>query len=48
VVRAAIAMDYCVEEARHISPALAPLGRLLEHLRENGRIRPISYERSSS
>lgn len=27
---------------RYIGPALAPLGLLLDHLRENGRIRPIS------
>src|ERR1700716_4731427 len=25
-----------------VAPALAPLGRLLDHLRENGRIRPIN------
>jgi TetR/AcrR family transcriptional regulator len=26
----------------YVAPALAPLGRLLDHLRKNGRIRPIS------
>jgi TetR/AcrR family transcriptional regulator len=26
----------------YVAPALAPLGRLLDHLTENGRIRPIS------
>jgi AcrR family transcriptional regulator len=26
----------------YLAPALAPLGRLLDHLHENGRIRPIS------
>ncbi len=26
----------------YVAPALAPLGRLLDHLREEGRIRPIS------
>jgi AcrR family transcriptional regulator len=28
----------------YIAPALAPLGRLLDHLRKEGRIRPISLE----
>ncbi|MEA2682477.1 MAG: hypothetical protein QOK05_805 [Chloroflexota bacterium] len=33
-------LDYIY--STYIAPALAPLGRLLDHLRENGRIRPIS------
>jgi TetR/AcrR family transcriptional regulator len=33
-------LDYIYEN--YVAPALAPLGRLLEHLEENGRIRPIS------
>ncbi len=33
-------LDYIYEN--YVAPALAPLGRLLEHLREQGRIRPIS------
>jgi AcrR family transcriptional regulator len=33
-------LDYIYEN--YIAPALAPLGRLLEHLRKEGRIRPIS------
>jgi AcrR family transcriptional regulator len=33
-------LDYIYEN--YIAPALAPLGRLLDHLQENGRIRPIS------
>src|SRR3984893_14891448 len=33
-------LDYIYDN--YIEPALAPLGRLLDHLRENGRIRPIS------
>jgi TetR/AcrR family transcriptional regulator len=33
-------LDYIYDN--YIAPALAPLGRLLDHLRENGRIRPIS------
>lgn len=33
-------LDYIYEN--YIAPALAPLGRLLDHLHENGRIRPIS------
>ncbi|HEV7585679.1 MAG TPA: TetR/AcrR family transcriptional regulator [Solirubrobacteraceae bacterium] len=33
-------LDYIYEN--YIAPALAPLGRLLEHLRNEGRIRPIS------
>ena len=33
-------LDYIYEN--YIAPALAPLGRLLDHLRNNGRIRPIS------
>jgi TetR/AcrR family transcriptional regulator len=33
-------LDYIYEN--YIAPALAPLARLLEHLRKEGRIRPIS------
>ena len=33
-------LDYIYDN--YIAPALAPLGRLLDHLHENGRIRPIS------
>jgi hypothetical protein len=33
-------LDYIYDN--YISPALAPLGRLLDYLRENGRIRPIN------
>ena len=33
-------LDYIYES--YIAPALAPLGLLLDHLHENGRIRPIS------
>jgi AcrR family transcriptional regulator len=33
-------LDYIYEH--YIAPALAPLGRLLDHLHEEGRIRPIS------
>jgi TetR/AcrR family transcriptional regulator len=33
-------LDYIYDN--YVAPALAPLGRLLDHLRENGRIRPIS------
>jgi TetR/AcrR family transcriptional regulator len=33
-------LDYIYDN--YIAPALGPLGRLLDHLRENGRIRPIS------
>ena len=33
-------LDYIYEN--YIAPALAPLGRLLDHLHNNGRIRPIS------
>jgi AcrR family transcriptional regulator len=33
-------LDYIFDS--YIAPALAPLGRLLDHLREQGRIRPIS------
>jgi AcrR family transcriptional regulator len=33
-------LDYIYEN--YIAPALAPLGRLLEHLQKEGRIRPIS------
>ena len=33
-------LDYIYDT--YIEPALTPLGRLLDHLRENGRIRPIS------
>jgi TetR/AcrR family transcriptional regulator len=33
-------LDYIYDN--YIAPALAPLGRLLDHLRENGHIRPIS------
>jgi AcrR family transcriptional regulator len=33
-------LDYIYDN--YIAPAMAPLGRLLEHLRENGHIRPIS------
>jgi AcrR family transcriptional regulator len=32
-------LDYIYEN--YVAPALAPLGRLLDHLREGGRIRPI-------
>jgi TetR/AcrR family transcriptional regulator len=32
-------LDYIYEN--YVAPALAPLGRLLDHLNENGRIRPI-------
>jgi TetR/AcrR family transcriptional regulator len=33
-------LDYIYDN--YVAPALAPLGRLLDHLQENGRIRPIS------
>ena len=33
-------LDYIYDN--YIAPALAPLGRLLDHLHKNGRIRPIS------
>jgi AcrR family transcriptional regulator len=33
-------LDYIYDN--YVAPALAPLGRLLEHLRKEGRIRPIS------
>jgi AcrR family transcriptional regulator len=33
-------LDYIYDN--YVAPALAPLGRLLDHLHENGRIRPIS------
>jgi TetR/AcrR family transcriptional regulator len=33
-------LDYVYDN--YIAPALAPLGRLLDHLHDNGRIRPIS------
>jgi len=33
-------LDYIYDN--YVAPALAPLGRLLDHLRKNGRIRPIS------
>src|SRR5882762_762971 len=33
-------LDYIYDN--YIAPALSPLGRLLDHLREQGRIRPIS------
>jgi TetR/AcrR family transcriptional regulator len=33
-------LDYIYEN--YVAPALAPLARLLDHLHENGRIRPIS------
>jgi hypothetical protein len=33
-------LDYIYDN--HVAPALAPLGRLLDHLHKNGRIRPIS------
>src|SRR6202165_1965834 len=33
-------LDYIYDN--YVAPALAPLGRLLEHLQEHGRIRPIS------
>jgi AcrR family transcriptional regulator len=33
-------LDYIYDN--YIAPALAPLGRLLEHLQQGGRIRPIS------
>jgi TetR/AcrR family transcriptional regulator len=33
-------LDYIYDN--YIAPALAPLGRLLDHLRDEGRIRPIS------
>jgi TetR/AcrR family transcriptional regulator len=33
-------LDYIYDN--YVAPALAPLGVLLEHLRKNGRIRPIS------
>jgi AcrR family transcriptional regulator len=33
-------LDYIYEH--YVAPALAPLGRLLEHLHQEGRIRPIS------
>jgi TetR/AcrR family transcriptional regulator len=35
-------LDYIYEN--YVAPALAPLGRLLEHLRKEGRIRPISLQ----
>jgi len=35
-------LDYIYE--RYIAPALAPLGLLLEHLRKEGRIRPITLQ----
>src|SRR5205807_10387881 len=33
-------LDYIYDS--YIAPALAPLGRLLDHLQGNGRIRPVS------
>jgi TetR/AcrR family transcriptional regulator len=33
-------LDYIYDN--YVAPALAPLGRLLDHLRQEGRIRPIS------
>src|SRR6266851_1639654 len=33
-------LDYIYDN--YVAPALAPLGRLLDHLHKNGRIRPIS------
>jgi AcrR family transcriptional regulator len=33
-------LDYIYDN--YVAPALAPLGRLLDHLNKNGRIRPIS------
>jgi AcrR family transcriptional regulator len=33
-------LDYIYDN--YVAPALAPLGRLLDHLHQNGRIRPIS------
>jgi AcrR family transcriptional regulator len=33
-------LDYIYDN--YVAPALAPLGRLLDHLQENGRVRPIS------
>jgi AcrR family transcriptional regulator len=33
-------LDYIYDN--YVAPALAPLGRLLDHLQKNGRIRPIS------
>jgi TetR/AcrR family transcriptional regulator len=33
-------LDYIYDN--YVAPALAPLGRLLDHLQEHGRIRPIS------
>jgi hypothetical protein len=33
-------LDYIYDN--YIAPALAPLGRLLDHLRKEGRIRPIT------
>src|SRR5438309_4503335 len=35
-------LDYIYDN--YIAPALAPLGRLLDYLREEGRIRPISLQ----
>jgi AcrR family transcriptional regulator len=35
-------LDYIYDN--YIAPALAPLGRLLDHLRQEGRIRPISLQ----
>jgi AcrR family transcriptional regulator len=35
-------LDYIY--ANYIAPALAPLGRLLDHLRKEGRIRPITLQ----
>jgi TetR/AcrR family transcriptional regulator len=35
-------LDYIYDN--YIAPALAPLGRLLDHLQENRRIRPISLQ----
>jgi TetR/AcrR family transcriptional regulator len=35
-------LDYIYDN--YIAPALAPLGRLLEHLRKEGRIRPITIQ----
>jgi TetR/AcrR family transcriptional regulator len=35
-------LDYVYEN--YVAPALAPLGRLLEHLRKEGRIRAISLQ----
>jgi AcrR family transcriptional regulator len=35
-------LDYIYDN--YIAPALAPLGRLLEHLRKEGRIRPVSLQ----